>query len=129
MAKKWQEVRRTLSPEREARIAARVREEMAKLPLAEVRKARAMTQVRLAELLQVNQAAISKVEQRSDMYLSTLRSYIEAMGGTLEVRAIFPEGEILLEQLGSESTPRAEEATGAIRTARGGAKRSKSLVA
>jgi transcriptional regulator with XRE-family HTH domain len=100
-------VRRTLSPEREAKIEARVKAELARLPLAEVRKARALTQTRLAEILRVNQAAISKMEQRTDMYLSTLRSYIEAMGGSLEVRAVFPEAEILLEHIGSEEAPMA----------------------
>jgi DNA-binding XRE family transcriptional regulator len=106
-AKNWREVRRTLSPEREAKIEARVKAELARLPLAEVRKARALTQTRLAEILRVNQAAISKMEQRTDMYLSTLRSYIEAMGGSLEVRAVFPEAEILLEHIGSEEAPMA----------------------
>jgi len=100
MASKWKEVRRTLPPEREARIKGRVASELNRLPLAEVRKAREMTQVRLAEVLHVNQGAISKMEKRSDMYLSTLRSYVEAMGGHLDVRAVFPNGEIVLEQLG-----------------------------
>jgi transcriptional regulator with XRE-family HTH domain len=76
--------------------------EINKLPLAQVRKARAMTQERLAEILQVNQAAVSKLEQRADMYMSTLRSYIEAMGGSLEIHAVFPEGEMLLDHPGSE---------------------------
>ena len=102
MAAQWKQIRRPLSAEREAKVQARVRAEVSKLPLAELRRARAMTQTRLAEILQVNQAAISKIEQRSDMYLSTLRSYVEAMGGSLEVRAVFPEGEILLDHLGSE---------------------------
>lgn len=105
MAKSWREVRRTLSPEREARIKARVKAELARLPLAEVRKARALTQTRLAEILRVNQAAISKMEQRTDMYLSTLRSYVEAMGGSLEIRAVFPEAEMLLERVGPEGQP------------------------
>lgn len=126
MAKHWRDVRRVLSPEREARLAEKLTAEIAKLPLAEVRKARAMTQVRLAELLQVNQAAISKLEQRSDMYLSTLRSYIEAMGGSLEVRAVFPEGEISLERLTSSSGPADAAETGKARST---AKRTKSLVA
>jgi transcriptional regulator with XRE-family HTH domain len=101
MSKKWSEIRRTLSPERDAQTAARVEAEIGRLPLAEIRKAREMTQVRLAELLQVNQGAISKLEKRSDMYLSTLRSYIEAMGGRLDLRAFFPDGEVVLEQLGN----------------------------
>jgi DNA-binding XRE family transcriptional regulator len=100
MAKNWREVRRALSPEREAHTKARVEKEVAKLPLTELRKARLMTQARLAEILQVNQGAISKIEKRSDMYLSTLRSYVEAMGGNLDIRAVFPEGEVVLDQFG-----------------------------
>jgi transcriptional regulator with XRE-family HTH domain len=99
MAYKWKDVRRTLSPEREARIKRRVETEVGRLPLAELRKARLLTQARLAELLQVNQGAISKMEKRSDMYLSTLRSYVEAMGGQLDIRAVFPDGEVVLEHL------------------------------
>lgn len=100
MARKWRDIRGTFSPEREAKIKQWVEEELAKIPLAEVRQARRMTQVRLAEVLGVNQGAISKLENRSDMYLSTLRSYIEAMGGQLEIRAVFPEGEMMLERFG-----------------------------
>lgn len=58
-----------------------------------------LTQTRLAELLKINQGAISKLEKRSDMYLSTLRSYVEAMGGHLDVRAVFPTGEVVLDHL------------------------------
>jgi len=100
MAHKWRDIRRSSSDEDEARIKSRVAAELEKLPLAEMRKARQMTQNRLAELLQVNQGAISKLEKRSDMYLSTLRSYVEAMGGNLEIRAVFPNGEVILEHLG-----------------------------
>lgn len=100
MAHKWREIRRSSSDEDESRIKSRVAAELEKLPLAEMRKARLMTQNRLAELLQVNQGAISKLEKRSDMYLSTLRSYVEAMGGNLEIRAVFPNGEVILEHLG-----------------------------
>ena len=103
MTAKWKDVRRPLSPERESRLAGKIRAEVERLPLADIRKARALTQTRLAEILQINQAAVSKIEQRSDMYLSTLRSYIEAMGGSLEIRAVFPEAEILLDHLGSET--------------------------
>ncbi|MGC9158157.1 MAG: XRE family transcriptional regulator [Terracidiphilus sp.] len=100
MKNSWKDIRRTQSPEREARVKRKVEQEIARLPLTELRKARLMTQARLAELLQVNQGTISKMERRSDMYLSTLRSYVEAMGGTLDIRAVFPEGEVVLEHLG-----------------------------
>jgi DNA-binding XRE family transcriptional regulator len=99
MANKWREIRRSRSPEREAQIRSRVEAELAKLPLAELRKARLMTQACLAEVLHVNQGAVSRMEKRSDMYLSTLRSYVEAMGGHLDVRAVFPDGEVVIEHL------------------------------
>jgi len=50
--------------------------------------------VKLAETLNVNQAAVSKIERRTDMYISTLRAYIRAMGGDLEIVAKFPDGEV-----------------------------------
>jgi transcriptional regulator with XRE-family HTH domain len=83
---------------------------LAKLPLGALRRARSMTQVRLAELLQVNQGAVSKMEKRTDMYLSTLRRYIEAMGGSLDIRAVFPDGEIVLEPI-AEATKEEDHKT------------------
>lgn len=53
-----------------------------------------MSQVKLAETLHVNQAAVSKIERRTDMYISALRAYIRAMGGDLEIVAKFPDGEV-----------------------------------
>ncbi|MGA9069517.1 MAG: XRE family transcriptional regulator [Terracidiphilus sp.] len=67
------------------------------MPLNQLRNARAMTQTRLAELLEMDQGNVSRLEQRTDMYLSTLRSYIEAMGGVLEIRALFPEGDVRID--------------------------------
>ena len=49
-------------------------------------------QADLAELLNVPQSSISRIEQRTDMYLSTLRNYVQAMGGVLQIQAVFPEG-------------------------------------
>lgn len=104
MAAKWKDVRRGHAPKVERASQQWVRREVAKIPLAQLRKARSMTQMSLARLLNVNQAAISQMEGRSDMYLSTLRSYIEALGGSLEIRAKFAEGEICLERM-SDLTP------------------------
>ncbi|AXS41626.1 XRE family transcriptional regulator [Breoghania sp. L-A4] len=59
--------------------------------LQELRKARALTQVRLAEILGVTQDNVSRIEKRSDVLLSTLRSYIEAMGGELDLVVTFPD--------------------------------------
>ncbi len=61
------------------------------LSLAELRRARLMTQDQLAADLHINQASIAKLERRTDMYLSTLRRFVEAMGGELEIVARFPD--------------------------------------
>jgi predicted transcriptional regulator len=53
-----------------------------------------MSQKVLAENLRVQQPAIAKIERRTDMYISTLRSHIEAMGGELEITARFPDGSV-----------------------------------
>jgi len=66
-----------------------------------------LTQVHLAELLRVKQSSISKLERRSDTYISTLRRIIEAMGGKLEIRAVFPAGVVRISQFGDARKPRA----------------------
>lgn len=58
--------------------------------LGDLRRARQMTQQQLAMVMRVSQAQISRVENQADLYLSTLRSYIEAMGGELQIRVAFP---------------------------------------
>jgi len=68
------------------------------MPLEEIRKARQMTQVKVAEVLGVNQGEISKIEHRTDIYISTLADYVEALGGKLEIRAVFPDREMRISQ-------------------------------
>jgi DNA-binding XRE family transcriptional regulator len=99
MARNFDELRAKMSLERQARVAARVKAELALMPLHQLRNAREMTQTRLAEVLEMDQGNISKLEKRTDMYLSTLRSYIEAMGGALEIRAVFPDGVVKIDLL------------------------------
>ena len=100
MARKWREIRKARSAEREARIQERIARESERInySLAQLRTARKYTQTQLAEALDVPQNAVSKVEHRADVYVSTLRSYIEAMGGRLEIRALFPDVEIVITQ-------------------------------
>ena len=109
MATKWRDIRKTFSPEQEAEIARRVREAAGVMTLYQLREARSLTQVNLAKVLNINQGAVSKMEKRTDMYVSTLRNFIQAMGGQLQVKAIFPEGEIQIEQFenvaGSQNLP------------------------
>jgi DNA-binding XRE family transcriptional regulator len=97
MARNFRELKAKMSPEARAEVDAWVQQEMKQMPLQQLRNARQMTQTRLAELLEMDQGNISKLEQRTDMYLSTLRSYIEAMGGVLEIRALFPEGDVRID--------------------------------
>ncbi len=70
------------------------------MPLDGLRDLRRLTQVQMAQLLKISQGAVSKVERRNDMFVSTLRNYIRAAGGDLEIRAVFPEGDVLIDQLG-----------------------------
>lgn len=74
-----------------AEQAERDRYELEQLALGDVRRARAMTQTQLAKALGVSQAQVSRIENQADLFLSTLASYIEAMGGELELVATFPD--------------------------------------
>jgi len=98
MARKFQELIDKLPPERRARIKAKADELRVEMALDELREAQELTQEQLADTLGVTQAHISKLERRTDIYLSTLRRIIRAMGGELEVRAIFPSGPVVINQ-------------------------------
>lgn len=87
MARKLDDVLAALPAKRRARIERRAQE---LATLKDLRQAVEKTQVDLAEALGVGQDTISRLEQRSDMLLSTLRRYVEGMGGTLELVARFP---------------------------------------
>lgn len=95
--KKFSALRSKMSPEAQQRSRAKTQEMIRGLALDELRAARQLTQKQLAESLHVNQAAISKLERRADMYLSTLRNVIAAMGGKLEIYASFPDGRVAIE--------------------------------
>lgn len=91
MPKTLEEMMKEVSPARrkkiERRAAQLITEEMS---LRELRRAHKLTQERIAEALRIGQDQVSRLEQRSDLLISTLRSYIEAMGGTLTLLAEFP---------------------------------------
>jgi DNA-binding transcriptional regulator YiaG len=100
VAKNFNTLRAKMPPEARARARAqeKARKDMAEMALDEVREARAMTQEHLAKLLGIKQAAVSKMERRADMYVSTLHAMIKAMGGTLQILAVFPEGKVEIDQ-------------------------------
>ena len=74
-------------PARRRRIEAKKAAVRATMPLYPLRQARSLTQKALGETLQVNQPAVAKMERRADIYVSSLRAYIEAMGGRLKIVA------------------------------------------
>jgi transcriptional regulator with XRE-family HTH domain len=92
MARNYRELRAKMNPADVAENNQRVREELQRMALDELRNAKQLTQADMAELLDVPQSSISRIEQRADMYLSTLRNYVQAMGGMLQIQAVFPEG-------------------------------------
>jgi predicted XRE-type DNA-binding protein len=94
MANKFAELRAQMSPESRARAEVKAQTMLAEMPLNELRQARGLSQKMLAEVLHVQQPSVAKLEKRTDMYISTLRSHIEAMGGELEVVARFPDGTV-----------------------------------
>jgi DNA-binding XRE family transcriptional regulator len=85
------EILNEMSPERRADIYLRAQEIREELNLREVRRARKLTQARLSKKLRIGQEGVSRIEKRSDLYLSTLRSYVEGVGGELMLMVKFPD--------------------------------------
>ncbi|SDB44432.1 XRE family transcriptional regulator [Pseudomonas sp. NFACC13-1] len=104
MAKKFSDLMARRSPDSQARAQSLYQTLRAEMPLHELRQAQELSQEALAKALHINQAAVSKMERRTDMYISTLRNYIRAMGGELEIIATFPEGQVRIENF-SHPTP------------------------
>jgi DNA-binding XRE family transcriptional regulator len=94
MNKKFSQLRKNMSIQAQHEVDAKAKAMLAEMPLCELRQARGLSQKVLAQILHVQQPAIAKLEKRTDMYLSTLRSHIEAMGGELDIVAKFPEGNV-----------------------------------
>ena len=87
MAKKFRDLRARMSQESRGRAHEKAQKMLRGLPLAELRQARHFSQEQLAAELDVRQPAVAKIEKRTDMYISTLRRFIEAMGGKLVICA------------------------------------------
>ena len=92
--KNFNALRAGLSPAQNAAVANKVSELREEMTLAELRQARQLTQATLSDTLHVGQAAVAKMEKRTDMYVGNLRRFVEAMGGELDVIARFPEGSV-----------------------------------
>jgi DNA-binding XRE family transcriptional regulator len=84
--------RKELSPARRKKVEARAAQLIAEeMTLQELRRARKLTQVRMAKQLGIGQDGVSKLEKRADLMISTLRRSVEAMGGRLSLVAEFPD--------------------------------------
>jgi len=98
MAKPFKNLVEKMSPESRDRIRQRTAQMHSEMALQELRQALHLTQQELADVLQMNQAAISKLEHQSDMYVSTLRRFVAALGGELRIVAHFPQGDVVVNQ-------------------------------
>lgn len=87
---------REFTATRRARVDARKDEMRSAMALHELRRAREMTQQAIGKALNVKQPAVAKLERRTDMYVSNLRAYIEAVGGRLNIVAQFPQGDVTI---------------------------------
>jgi transcriptional regulator with XRE-family HTH domain len=96
----FKELTKGFSEARKARVASRVSELKSEMALHELRQARERSQEDLARELKVGQPAVAKLERRADMYVSNLRRYVEALGGSLEITARFPEGTVNITNFG-----------------------------
>jgi predicted XRE-type DNA-binding protein len=101
MAHKFAELEAKMSKESIARSDALFRKKLIEMVFSEIRSSRGMSQEMLAKALHIKQPNVSKLEKRADIYISTLRSAIEAMGGTLEIVAHFPDAAVKITDFSS----------------------------
>jgi transcriptional regulator with XRE-family HTH domain len=102
MAKPFKILRDKMSPEARRRSKEMADEIRREIRLTELRSALGVSQEELAQLMKKKQAAISRFERRSDMHISTLREFISALGGRLQVIASFPDGSYHISQFEDE---------------------------
>ncbi len=95
--RKWRDIRsKKLSKTAQQRVDARVHKDLLEMDLRAMRELLDVTQEHLAELLEKSQAVVSRMEGRDDHLISTLRRYVEALGGQLEVHAVFDDKTVRL---------------------------------
>lgn len=98
MPKKFNDLKKKLPREHRERAAARTSAMIEGMALADLRRAHALSQETLAKAMGLQQPDVSKLENRADTYVSTLRKYVEALGGSLEIIAHFREGDVRITQ-------------------------------
>jgi DNA-binding transcriptional regulator YiaG len=91
MTKRFSSLRAKMPAKARSKSRARAQELIEAMSLNELRRARRLTQGHLATAMQTSQSEVSKLEQRTDAYVSTLHSYVRALGGELDIVARFPD--------------------------------------
>ncbi len=99
MATKWNDLKHKSPSEVRASLQREAHAELDHIGFHKLRQARQQTQVALAERLNIGQGAVSRIERQSDFLLSTLREYVGALGGKLELRVVFPDANFEIETL------------------------------
>jgi predicted XRE-type DNA-binding protein len=105
----FSDLTKSFTPARRARVAAKAAALREEMTLEELRKARDLSQGQIADALDVGQPAVAKLEKRTDMHVSNLRRYIEALGGKLEIIARFSDASVNISNIGEIATPHAGE--------------------
>jgi DNA-binding Xre family transcriptional regulator len=100
MAKSYETLHNKIPPEQRARIDKKASKILEEMSLNDIRLSRRCSQTELADLLEIRQASVSKLEHRNDIHVSSLRKYIEALGGELVIQAEFPEGAVRIRDIG-----------------------------
>src|SRR5271156_1072635 len=100
----FSELTKGFTPARRARVAAKAAGLHEAMTLEELRPARSLSQEDMAATMAVGQRAVARLEKRNDMHVSNLRRYVEALGGTLDITARFPEASVVLTNIGA-ATP------------------------
>ncbi len=98
MARPFSELKGKMTTASLKRAQGKAKAMMREMALQELRRARLLSQEQLAKTLNLGQPSVSKLEQRTDMYISTLRGFITAMGGDLQIIARFPDGDVKIVQ-------------------------------
>jgi transcriptional regulator with XRE-family HTH domain len=98
MAKPFRQLRNRMSEEAREKVDSRAKKLIEEVKaIKRLREIRGLTQTDLAQVLQTSQANVSKIERQTDLYLSTLRKYIQGIGGDLEIHVRFPEGHYVID--------------------------------
>lgn len=97
MGKNFSVLKAALSPEAQFKVTQETEQMLQEVPLHKLRQARSLSQEMMVKTLHIQQPAVARIEKRTEIYLSTLRSHIQAMGGELDIFASFPEGSVKIQ--------------------------------